>query len=259
MAASDIITDSLSFMVEEWFEPTLNHPFLKIVNIPGATTKAIPQRWVDDVAIDDLFQADDDNFLAAGAPTWDLQPLESALDRLGLKLSDISGGADRMGCRAPVTEKSRVKQELKRYDFKFKKQFSRLPNHSEKEVMRPLYTYYRRLKTLISESERKRVRNVGSHSPRRCSQSPRRRSLESIPEQEEAATPCTRTSHQKAQSVEDQVSKAGVRIESLYIEKDTIRAKLQTFRDKFVSANGRKIRFFRTSCPSSASIACTNI
>merc|ERR1712136_373787 len=47
----------------------------------------------------------------------------------------------------------RVKQELKRYDADFRRQFSRLPSHGEKEPMRPLYVYYRRLKGMITQAE----------------------------------------------------------------------------------------------------------
>merc|ERR1711988_1732826 len=50
-----------------------------------------------------------------------------------------------------VNEKKRVKHELKRYDAAFRQQFCRLPNRLEKEPMRPLYTYYRHLKVMISE------------------------------------------------------------------------------------------------------------
>eukprot|EP00913_Durusdinium_trenchii_P001596 g1479.t1 len=44
-------------------------------------------------------------------------------------------------------------QELKRYDTDWKKQFKVLPNHSQKEVMRPLYLYYRRLKNQLASAD----------------------------------------------------------------------------------------------------------
>uniref|UniRef100_A0A0G4GUA0 FAM13A-like domain-containing protein n=1 Tax=Chromera velia CCMP2878 TaxID=1169474 RepID=A0A0G4GUA0_9ALVE len=48
-----------------------------------------------------------------------------------------------------LVEKKRVKQELKRYDVSFQENFGRNPTRQEKEPMRPLYTYYRRLKKQI--------------------------------------------------------------------------------------------------------------
>ena len=43
-------------------------------------------------------------------------------------------------------EKKRVKNELKVYDQEFISKFKRAPNRSEKEPMRNLYMYYKRLK-----------------------------------------------------------------------------------------------------------------
>lgn len=240
-AVEDILSDSLGMMIQEWFMPTLKHPFLEIQNIPGATMKDIPHLWVDDIQIDDLFNADDGDL--PGGATWSpeegRQRLNVALERLGLKLSDLSGTSDKN--REPSNEKSRVKQELKRYDTEFQKLFSRPPSHSEKEPMRPLYVYYRRLKTLISQSERKLGSKSGDNTPRLGG-------LESIPEQEEAETPQSRT-RQKAQSIEDQILKVEGRIESLHNEKASIRSKLQTFQERFVSENNRKIRFHKDILP----------
>jgi len=247
-AIDDILTDSLSIMIADWFEPKFNHPFLKIENSPGPH-KAIPHRWVEDVGLEDLFAGDDGDLPGLGVATWSgeegRQRLTVALDRLGLKLADITGNADRMGRQDPSNEKSRVKQELKRFDTEFQKQFSRPPSHSEKEPMRPLYVYYRRLKTVISQTDRKLGSNHRSNSGENT---PRRGSLESIPEQEEADTPRSR-SRQKAQSAEAQISKVEARIESLHNEKGAIRAKLQTFQEKFVTENNRKIRFHKDILP----------
>jgi hypothetical protein len=43
-------------------------------------------------------------------------------------------------------EKKKVKNELKVYDQDFINKFKRAPNRSEKEPMRNLYMYYKRLK-----------------------------------------------------------------------------------------------------------------
>ena len=44
------------------------------------------------------------------------------------------------------SEKKKVKNELKLYDQAFMSKFARVPNRQEKEPMRNLYMYYKRLK-----------------------------------------------------------------------------------------------------------------
>ena len=48
-------------------------------------------------------------------------------------------------------EKKKVKTELKVYDQSFMSRFKRLPNRVEKEPMRNLYMYYKRLKQCIAK------------------------------------------------------------------------------------------------------------
>jgi hypothetical protein len=45
--------------------------------------------------------------------------------------------------------KRNVKSELKKYDQTFFAMFSRAPAKTDKEPLRPLYMYYKKLKTLI--------------------------------------------------------------------------------------------------------------
>jgi hypothetical protein len=45
-----------------------------------------------------------------------------------------------------ANEKKKVKNELKSYDNDFGGSFKRQPNHEEKEPLRPLYVYYKKLK-----------------------------------------------------------------------------------------------------------------
>lgn len=51
------------------------------------------------------------------------------------------------------SEKYKVKNELKQYDNEFQSLFRRLPLKSEKEIMRPLYLYYKKLKSAIEEKK----------------------------------------------------------------------------------------------------------
>jgi chromosome segregation ATPase len=48
-------------------------------------------------------------------------------------------------------EKKNVKNELKHYDTCFKTCYGRLPKREEKEPMRPLYMYYKRIKQTMSK------------------------------------------------------------------------------------------------------------
>jgi len=247
VAVEDVLTECLSATICDWFEPKFNHPFLniKIVSVPNAT-KQIPHKWVDDVELNDIFRGEDGDPLmgiaGGGVSTWSSDDgrrrLLLALQRLDLQEDHVAhANLDRMGRHEFAAEKRRVKQELKRYDVEFRKQFSRLPSHTEKEPMRPLYIYYRRLKTMSAQAEQSKL-GRGSRTGVIGGES-----LSAIPDLEE-----TPRSGKKAQS-EDQISALEVRIENLQSEKGAVRAKLQTFQEKFVSENNRKIRFHKDILP----------
>jgi len=53
---------------------------------------------------------------------------------------------DNFDLNAINEQKKKVKKELKNYDIKFQMTFNRMPNRNEKEPMRPLYIYYKKLK-----------------------------------------------------------------------------------------------------------------
>jgi|Transcript_52101 chromosome segregation ATPase len=248
VTVEDILSDSLSATIKEWFEPSYEHPFLSlnILSVSDAT-KPIPKRWVDDIQIEDGFMDEGDafNLGSSGGGTWSnddgKQRLREALARLELPEETLAHvNLDRMGRHDLAAEKRRVKQELKRYDGDFRKQFSRLPTHTEKEPMRPLYVYYRRLKTMITQAEQNKtgrgrnVQDVGGFGPRE--------SLTTIPDAEE--TPRT-----AGNSLEEQISALEERIETLQGEKIAVRAKLQSFQERFISENNRKIRFHKDILP----------
>lgn len=245
----DIMTDCLSATIRDWFEPSLSHPFLNIdiLSVPE-TTKAIPKRWVEDIQIEDGgflgFEGDDGDIVAmGGAPTrWSSeegkQRLRDAFERLGLPEDAAAHtNLEKMDRHELANEKRRVKQELKRYDADFRRQFSRLPTHSEKESMRPLYVYYRRLKTLITQAEQNKLGRGRDGGPRE--------SLQTIPDGEEAPQMSMVGKH----GVEEQVSALEMRIESLQSEKSSVRGKLQAFQERFVVENNRKIRFHKDILP----------
>ena len=66
------------------------------------------------------------------------------------------------------SEKKNVKNELKVYDQDFISRFKRAPTRSEKEPMRNLYMYYKRLKQYIEKREKieaQQNKSQGSKQP----------------------------------------------------------------------------------------------
>jgi hypothetical protein len=253
-AVEDILTENLGATIKDWFEPSFSkHPFLNIniMTIPESK-KQIPQRWAEDVQIDDLFRGDDGDLgMLGGASTWSSeegrQRLLAALSRLDLPEDHVvHPHLDKMGRNEHSAEKRRVKQELKRYDAEFRKQFGRLPTHTEKEPMRPLYVYYRRLKTMMTQVEQSKM-GRNSRTGMIGADGEPRESLTAIADMDE--TPRTRDSSKGEQALEDQILALEVRIENLQSEKSAVRTKLQTFQEKFVSENNRKIRFHKDILP----------
>lgn len=61
-----------------------------------------------------------------------------------------------------LTKKRKVKNELKIYDSNFKSLFSRQPRREEKEPMRPLYMFYKKLKQTISKRPPEREQFINS-------------------------------------------------------------------------------------------------
>mmetsp|Transcript_131175 Transcript_131175/g.365618 ORF Transcript_131175/g.365618 Transcript_131175/m.365618 type:complete len:271 (-) Transcript_131175:358-1170(-) len=240
VVVEDLLTDSLVACVASWFEPTFVHPFLDLQTtaVPEAS-KPIPKRWIEDIEvhIDEGFGTEEGDFLGEGPVTsWSAEEggyrLREALARLSLTEDRMSHpNVHKMTRQELAAEKRRVKQELKRYDAEFRKQSARLPSHNEKEPMRPLYVYYRRLKTMIAQTESSRL---GS-----------RESLATVPDEE---TP-RRGGGRRPVNVDEQIAALEARIGSLQTEKAAVRAKLQTFQEAFVSENGRKIRFHKDILP----------
>lgn len=253
----DILTDSLALCIQEWFEPTLHHPFLDLqITVVPDSVKPIPKRWVDDVEVD-LLGAEEGDVLGEGPQTsWSGEDarrrLCDALARLDLSEKTVSQASlSKMNRYELAAEKRRVKQELKRYDSEFRKQFTRMPTHMEKEPMRPLYVYYRRLKTAISQAEHSRGGRRSNNGPGSDDEGPAlkfgpRATLHTIPDDE---NPYLQSDGKQANKVAAQIAELEARVESLQSEKSSIRAKLQSFQERFVVENNRKIRFHKDILP----------
>ena len=80
------------------------------------------------------------------------QKLEQSLRKL--KLDYMATNGRDLGTKSYedlVSEKKKVKNELKNYDNNFKNLFGRVPRREEKEPMRPLYVYYKKLKISLTK------------------------------------------------------------------------------------------------------------
>jgi hypothetical protein len=110
-----------------------------------------------------------------------------------------------------LAEKKRVKNELKLYDNSFKSVFSRLPRREEKEPMRPLYMYYKKLKQSINKRMSER-QNAPQPQP----------------------------------VVQSEVAS---RLNQLKQERAELRAILHNFQTEFSRTNNRRIRYHRDIAP----------
>lgn len=244
VAVEDVLTDALAACVSAWFDPDYkSHPFfnLQTVVVPDAI-KPIPRRWIEDVEVgfeDGLGAEEGDVMGAMPVVGWSHEigrkRLEEALARLDLREDQLSHHKlNRKNKHELSAEKRRVKQELKRYDVEFKKQCMRLPSHSEKEPMRPLYIYYRRLKGMILQAEQQNKAASGRRG--------------SLSDDEGGLGP--RESLRAGASVtEERIAALEARIDSLQSEKAAVRQKLQAFQEKFVTEYNRKIRFHKDILP----------
>ncbi len=81
--------------------------------------------------------------------------LEESMRRLNVDDQRVKNkNLSNFGLDYLMAEKFKVKAELKRYDTDFMESFLRPPNRNEKEVMRPLYGYYKNLKNAIEQKQK---------------------------------------------------------------------------------------------------------
>lgn len=254
----EVLADSFSFSLGQWFQPSFQHPFLNIstVVVPN-DVKPIPPKWVDDVEIDE-FGAEMGDVMGEGPTLWwtpeeRMMRLQMALKRLDLQhlldgsQDDINKKLKTMSNTQLNQEKKRVKQELKKYDSDWRKQFKVVPNHSQKEVMRPLYVYYRCLKQQITQG--------GSSRP---SGQPGQVDADSDDEdrQPTGANPDNQDSRSASKAtprpdgdVETQIAQLEARVNALQQEKGSVRTKLREFQEGFVRQHHRKIKFHKDILP----------
>eukprot|EP00933_Yihiella_yeosuensis_P037450 TRINITY_DN3138_c2_g2_i1.p1 TRINITY_DN3138_c2_g2~~TRINITY_DN3138_c2_g2_i1.p1 ORF type:complete len:282 (+),score=60.40 TRINITY_DN3138_c2_g2_i1:35-847(+) len=243
VTAKDVVQDSLAFCVGKWFNPTnqFSHPFLNLeVTVVPDSEKPIPHLWVDDVELDGFGAEVADVIGELPILAWSLEErkkrLKMALTRLGLaEETNQTARVTNMSRSELSNEKKRVKQELKKYDTDWRKQFKLLPTHSQKEIMRPLYVYYRKVKHAIAEKERG---GDGSGAPQ-------------PPDSDDEDRGASRETSVGlvADTAESRVAALEARLNILQQEKGEVRLKLREFQERFMIDNFRKIKFHKDILP----------
>ncbi|KAM3139107.1 hypothetical protein pb186bvf_008705 [Paramecium bursaria] len=93
------------------------------------------------------------------------QKLAESLQRLNIDLTRLTKrDLESMNMDQLQNEKKRVKNELKSYDAQFQGIFNRFPLRQEKEPMRPLYIYYKKLKQYIDKAPQIPARTIQTNT-----------------------------------------------------------------------------------------------
>ena len=169
---SGLITDQIGLLVNNSAELASGQFIVNTLQNIGSFSAAevpIPSHWPEDLMVDADLMGDD---LGGGWGGGSVNPEQQrwlqveAVRILDAACKNLRLGSDgqnieradlvRLGRHELLKEKKLVKHELKRYDTLFKGEFGRLPTRWEKEPMRPLYTYYRKLKQLLGMWEGQR-------------------------------------------------------------------------------------------------------
>ncbi|CAE7036250.1 gacU, partial [Symbiodinium sp. CCMP2456] len=229
------------------FKAEYSHPFMNIdaIVVPDAV-KPIPPQWVNDVELDE-FGAEMGDVIGEGPVlAWSSeerkQRYQHALRRLDLNEEMLSSKRITLMSKTELgQEKKRVKAELKRYDTDWKKQFKVLPNHSQKEVMRPLYLYYRRLKNQLATAD-SGARDQDSDDDLLGRRTNKEKAELQISQLEANL-------HEWRDSELQSAENSQARANSLQQEKGAIRTKLKEFQENFLLQHHRKIRFHKDILP----------
>jgi len=244
----EVLADSLTYSIGDWFQPDCQHPFFNItIKVVPDSVKPIPPQWVNDIELDE-FGAEMGDVMGDGpvlswTPEDRKQRLQMAFQRLDLTEEILNTKkVNTMSRHELAHEKKRVKQELKRYDAEWRKQFRVLPNHAQKEIMRPLYIYYRKLKQQLAHVEQSRVPG-----------GPEDKDTDDETEDKQTVETVLNSSRSKGKRtgpyIEVQIAQLEARANTLQQEKGTVRSKLRDFQESFVIQHHRKIRFHKDILP----------
>ena len=133
--------------------------FLAESEILPEAAVGIPKKWPSDLALDDGFflepLASDANTGFDSVSSWTVSLGESALTEAlrNLNLYDLEVSLANLTPAEMTQLKRNVKKELKRYDDKFLARYGIAPGRRHKEPLRPLYSFYRKLRSEVSDKE----------------------------------------------------------------------------------------------------------
>ncbi len=171
-----------------------------------------------------------------------------------------------------LLEKKKVKNELKVYDQAFMNQFQRAPGRNEKEPMRNLYMYYKRLKQHIHKKQalQRQIRNStqtqsssNSHISLVSSESASKKPLNNP----EDATEESKNMNEQMANLYDKfggqnklMKQLGVKskldvqhkLQEIKNQRKELRTRLDEFQKNFIRDHNRKIRYTKDIAPVAA-------
>eukprot|EP01066_Platyproteum_vivax_P009108 Platyproteum_vivax@DN3981_c0_g1_i1.p1 len=269
-----VVADCVTGFLDASWTPSFGNVQIVSVDVP------IPNRWQDEPTLEDFANLEKDLLSkeepeapvksrspkirdgradrwthkdAQGREVWTPEKgrewLRVSLSRLGLpehlsnRMNELTNKSSPQDIKFLSQEKKKVKNELKRYDLEFKAATAKAPNREDKEPMRPLYTYYRRLKELIQTA-------MDDHKGNKV------RVEEDDLDEDEAPGPTNLEPAMLSPTRPNDSARNGtgesyeeLRLAQLYHQKNQVRQTLQTFQEQFVRANGRKIRYHKDIVP----------
>jgi hypothetical protein len=186
------------------------------------------------------------------------QKLKESMIKIGIDVGQVSGNhLQNYSVKALENEKRRVKNELKIYDQQFSGQFGRMPDKDEKQPMKPLYMYYKRLKMYIDRKSSMAAasQNINQTASRgssvdstalsqgsRLSQQPAEVVVKptAVLNPEEAAPQAEKVLQKYLISNKLELQK---KVHDLKSERAKLRQQLDLFQKNFIESNNRKIKY----------------
>ena len=153
-AEDEILTSALQDTIHSFFSGTsFNSFFACDPKVLYESELSIPKKWPSDLALEEGFLLDP--ITSDAAPViecvseWNASFGEIGLQNAlrNLNLFDLEVTLDHLTPANIAQLKRNVKRELKRYDESFLAQYGCAPSRNHKEPLRPLYSFYRRLRT----------------------------------------------------------------------------------------------------------------
>ena len=176
------------------------------------------------------------NWIGANGKKW----LEEAMNRLGLDYSKVSG-KQLIGKSTEQlsVEKNKVKNELKRYDANFVLLFRRQPGRAEKEPMRPLYVYYKKIKQALGKSAQQ-SKAAPAHGGSKQVERKKGKA------EEERKQTAVRVYNEWSFKTNEEIKE---KIAELKNERGHLRGVLDKFQQEFVKTYNRKIKYNKDIAP----------